>query len=515
MKHFFIILFLSILALTIHGYQFAVSDQEISIPIILKFYDNSLFQNDLLLNQSFQKTSISYGLAALLMNFAKLQTIFFIGYVIFQFIFFFSIFRLAKVFLKDSKLAYLSLLPFFLPKFIGGTANFTFDTFFGHRTVGLIFLIFFLIYLLEKKLLKATVVALLGIWVHPLSTIPSLMLLPVFILKNRKAASIIKIILISVLILLPYLFFSRTDSPILPNLRDQQWLSILKLRAPYLFQSLWNQRGWLSLGLYVTLIFLFVGNLKRETKRSIVLIIVTSFLIFTANYLFLDIAKIPATGQFQLVRSVFPLAYLGLVLSPFFLIEKKSFLRIFGVITFVALSLNLFIVLVPSILIFAAIKLLSKPEIKNYVTTNFTLSIFILFFSLYLFLNIDSYNQLSSKIQFPKRNNDWIDLQLWALDNTKPDDVFLVPPQQTGFRVFSKRPIVGDIKDGAAVIYNPIYATYWSTLMTQTINYEDLKREDFERLAKKYEFDYFVTLSEKILNGEIIYKNNSFTVHKF
>src|SRR3989338_267531 len=140
LTHYLIILLASIVAIASHGYQFAVSDQEIFIPYILRWKDPSLFQNDLLFSQPSASTSLFYPIFGIPARFIDLQTLFFLSYLFFQFFFFLAIYRLAFVILKDRKLAYLALLPFFLPKFIGGTATFTFDIFFGYRSIGIVFI---------------------------------------------------------------------------------------------------------------------------------------------------------------------------------------------------------------------------------------------------------------------------------------------------------------------------------------------------------------------------------------
>src|SRR3989344_6791415 len=138
LTHYLIILLASIVAIASHGYQFAASDQEIFIPYILKWKDPSLFPSDLLFNQPSANASLFYPVFGFLSRFADLQAIFFLSYLIFNFLFFLAIYSLSYVILKNRKLSYLALLPFFLPKFIGGTATFTFDIFFGYRLIGII-----------------------------------------------------------------------------------------------------------------------------------------------------------------------------------------------------------------------------------------------------------------------------------------------------------------------------------------------------------------------------------------
>ena len=127
---------------------------------------------------------------------------------------------------------------------------------------------------------------------------------------------------------------------------------------------------------------------------------------------------------------------------------------------------------------------------------------------------IRSFSSSQTTIQFPKAKDDWIDLQLWAKNNTSKEAIFLVPPYQTGFRIFSERSIIGDIKDGAVVMYSPVYAVKWSTLMQDLAGYDNFQHADFENLDAKYNFDYLVTLLIENLNFEKVYENTSFIIYK-
>lgn len=466
--HLLIIFLASIAAIFVHGYQFAVSDQEIFIPYILKSADPSLFSDDLLFKQLSADASFFYPLVGILTKFFDLEIIFFTGYLIFQFIFFLAIFRLGKTILASDRLSYLALLPFLLPKFIGGTATFTYDVFFGYRSVGLVFFIFFLVYILEKKFTKAAITASLGIWFHPLSLIPIIPLLPIFILKfaKNKTREALKSVILFLLVLIPYLLVSRANvASQVPYFFDQQWISIIKARDDYLFPSAWETRGWLAFFLYPALI-IFCLNYLKIVKKRILLLLATCLSVFLVNFFLLDIIRIAIIAQFQIVRSIAPLAYLGLVMSPVLLTPRNLLVKITGAAIFISLSLNLF-----------------SPWID-------------------------------SSIQFPKETDDWIKVQEWARQNTNPKDKFLVPPGETGFRIFSHRPIVGDIKDGAVVMYDRNYALYWYNVWHDLEKFPDFSENEFLALKEKYAYDYMVTTKSKKLNFEIVYQNQKYIVYR-
>lgn len=505
MKHYLIILFLSISAIFIHGYQFAVSDQEIFIPYILRAQDHSLFPNDLLFEQSSAKVSAFYPLMGMITEYVNLELTFFLIYILFQYAFFLSLFRLSKVILKDENLSYLSLFPFFLPKFIGGTATLTFDTFFGYRSIGIIFLILYLSYLLENKFKHASLAALFGFIFHPLSIIPSLILL---------STKTIKLISISILAVFISVIVIGTFNIKTSLLKEDLWLSIIKYRDDYLFLSTWSYRALAAIGLYLILTFLFLRNLTPMIKKSILLFTISGLSIFLSYYFLLEVFKIPYIAQFQLLRSISPLAYLGLSLSPFFLIYKNIVLKILGAICFVTLCLNQFYLFVFFIAIFIFALSLNKRKETTKVSKKYSTIIFLALFIISILINHKSYLNLSQKIQFPKETNDWINLQLWAKENTKKTDIFIVPPNQTGFRIFSERSIVADIKDGAVVMYSSTYAKDWFSRIDDTNSYQNFREDNFLKLKQIYDFNFIVVPNSQKLNFENLFENSEFIIYR-
>lgn len=505
LKHYLIILLASIAAIASHGYQFAVSDQEIFIPYILKWKEPYLFPNDLLFSQPSASASLFYPIFGFLARFADLQSIFFLGYLLFQFFFFLAIYRLSYVIVKDQKLAYLALLPFFLPKFIGGTATFTFDTFFGYRSVGVVFMVLHLSYLLEKKFQKAAISALLSAVFHPLSIIPIILLFPLIFIKENFKIQKKPIVLILSILLLVILLLSQ----FLP--KDNSWLSIIKFRDDYLFVSAWSIRAWLAVALYTSLLFILLRSMKPQMENSVLLIVIISFSFFVSNYLILEIIKTPFIAKFQLVRAISPIAYISLAISPLLLTYRKPILKILGFFSFIFLCLNFFNIYLVVFLIFGLIFFLGKNQLSINLSPRFILMLAAFIFIIF---TIKNFSDSKTVIQFPKAKDEWIDLQLLAKNNTPNDALFLVPPKQTGFRTFSNRSVVGDIKDGAVVIYDRAYALEWFEVINQLESYQHFNERDFQKLRQIYPFDYIVTKKEQSLDLSVFYKNKSFTIYK-
>lgn len=84
--------------------------------------------------------------------------------------------------------------------------------------------------------------------------------------------------------------------------------------------------------------------------------------------------------------------------------------------------------------------------------------------------------------------------QNWARENTPRTALFLTPPKEAGFRVFSERSIVGEWKDGTQQYFDDGFAKEWGrrmeTVMAQEFGqYTD---EEIVRLAHEFRADFIV-----------------------
>ena len=409
--------------------------------------------------------------------------------------------------LRDKNLAYVSLLLFLLPKFIGGTATLTFDNFFGYRSLGQIFLIYYLSYLIEKKFKKAAGFALLSLIFHPLSILPSLVLMPVFHERFKLLNFFIKYkTFISILLIIIFILFLNT--------RDYSWLSIIKSRDDYLFPSQWGIRGWLSLFMYYSIVLILTMQLTIKYKKivTILILILTSLFIF--NFIGLEVFQNPALARLQLVRSISPIAYIALAISPLFLGGKNALQTILGTLSIVFLALNQFelftLVLILFLLCHALrrgehIKLMKPLPVYLLICTVIGVSLFVAY--------LNNKNSLST-INYPKPQDEWVEVQIWAKNNTNQFQLFLIDPSLTGFRIFSERQISGDIKDGAVVIYDRSYARYWQNLINSTKDFDSLTEDQLMRINKDEKYQFIVTKKNNLTFSKT-FENQKYTIYKF
>jgi hypothetical protein len=118
----------------------------------------------------------------------------------------------------------------------------------------------------------------------------------------------------------------------------------------------------------------------------------------------------------------------------------------------------------------------------------------------------------------------WRAIQLWAATHTPPDARFAIDPDEKGFRVFSGRSPVVEVKDGASAMFSRAYALEWERRMQAmaAAGVVDTDQED-ERMGfsaeglaavhRLYPFDYVVGRRPQNLPWPEVYHNQEFVVY--
>ena len=116
-----------------------------------------------------------------------------------------------------------------------------------------------------------------------------------------------------------------------------------------------------------------------------------------------------------------------------------------------------------------------------------------------------------------KRGN-WVQVQLWARENTPQDAVFLTPPYRAGFRVYSERSAVMEEKDGTQQYFHTDYSyEWWSRVIeigkTQG-QYDNLSPDRLEEICRKYGASYLIFPATKPLPFPQVYENKEYKVYR-
>jgi len=111
----------------------------------------------------------------------------------------------------------------------------------------------------------------------------------------------------------------------------------------------------------------------------------------------------------------------------------------------------------------------------------------------------------------------WRGVQMWARENTKKDALFLTPPNNTGFRIFSQRPIVGEWKDGTQQYFDADYSYEWWRRMQDlsSNSWDKMGEKRYVELAKKYGASYLVLPARVSLNLRKEYENGGYALYRF
>jgi hypothetical protein len=112
---------------------------------------------------------------------------------------------------------------------------------------------------------------------------------------------------------------------------------------------------------------------------------------------------------------------------------------------------------------------------------------------------------------------DWREAQLWAKANTRPSDLFIVPVDSEGFRVFSERGQVVDWKDGSEALFNYRFAREWERRIADFAALEKCRGPEFEarlrQLAQTYDAAYAVVAKPRNLTQPSLYENSTYAIY--
>jgi hypothetical protein len=111
----------------------------------------------------------------------------------------------------------------------------------------------------------------------------------------------------------------------------------------------------------------------------------------------------------------------------------------------------------------------------------------------------------------------WREAQDWARRSTPRDAVFLTPPREAGFRVFSERTVVGEWKDGTQQYFDDAFVREWGTRMEALRGeaYPSLSDDELLGLAARYGASYVVLPARPIRPGlASVHRGHGYAVYR-
>lgn len=472
---FFYSFFFTLFSLITHRYSYGIGDQAIHIPLIQKIVDTHLYSNDLLFTAGQGDLSLSYFFIGYIIKSFNLpiEGIFFVGYIITCFLLYFVLFLIGKYYFTEKCSSIILLSIFFLiPIQIGGTATYTIEASFVPRFVALVLSLYALYFTIIRKYFFVFLILSLIFAIHPISFLYiSLIILLLIILISKHYPSILSLFIFTIFfIVLNFSLVSNILNKLsLNNIiinNQQKWVEILRVRNFYVFLDQWNYKSWINLILIAlpSIYYIFISkklneNLHKHIKIILYLSIFTTFI----NFIFTSILPLPFVAQLQLSRIWF-FDYVGSIL--------------------------------------AIVSILSNLKI-NLNKISLIIIIVILVGSFYF-----------HKKWYYTQNKYWINVQKWISENTDNNCLILTPFRHQGFRVYAKRSIVTEYKDGTLSFYSQDFANKWMRRAQDIELWENLDVDSLAKLQSKYFFSYLVALNDKNIPLKPIYNDGYYSVYQ-
>jgi hypothetical protein len=536
-----IILFLSLISvLSINQYQYGTYDHEISVPFLKKFADSSLYPNDFLIAEIPYFYTYFWPAMALIINTFNIEipTLFFAGYFICIYATFLAMYMLAMELFNKKEVAYLSMLflLFSVPT-LGETH--TLESMFITRTVVLPVLLFAIYLFLKERYLFSFLLQGISFIIHPLSTVyvcGMLFIAALFTIKHIGIKRLLQGIGIVILCASPVLIWKALYPA--PSLKffhaDPEWLNLLKLRsAHHVFPFSWPLFHFIQAILFLTGFVSTWKNKPQDRKQRVVegatLAVV---LMCVAGIVFTELFPLSIVVQFQLFRSFPFITYIAFIyFANYFLKEIGSKSNIWKVafigMLFISIYFGIYIWKFAGVLAVILTFFLISYYLTLYrnTETNFSLATML---ALILVVGASGLYMRGGFSIANRQDKPWIAVQQWAKTNTALNDVFVVPPHVTGFRVQGDRAIYGDWKDGTQMFFNPSFGYEWIRRM-KMLGYKDgvhirdsynsLDEAAFINVAREVKKNnnqvYIVTEKARSpLTFPVVYDNGKFTVYK-
>jgi hypothetical protein len=527
----FYILFAVFTSLFINGYYFNYIDSNVYLAYLNKIEDPSLYVGDYLFNQGQSNYSLFNLLLVIIKkNFGlNYQWLFFLLFLLTSFLLYFSIYKLTYKISRSQPASILAVAFFLLPKWVASVGNFTHARFFAYRDLGFALAIFSLIFILEKKMILSFFLFICIMLVNPTVTPPLLIFW--FFMQTKKIKKILLLLVLFTLVPALIIYLVKTGNQI----TDTKWFEIMQERAKYSFPLLWKYSGWLNLSFYLFLLLISLFMTEKKVfgkyRYKIIFFIYLCLLIFSFHLVISSFIPIAYLIQFQLLRSIgfvcllslisfaifcsvkiikYPIITTIIIFFVYFWGDHLTFWHflasfIFFIVIFFNLKFKDFRLTISSPLIYLMVSLI--------IFFHFLYTLFVkkpqIFLPYYL-ATPTFYEHFDTKDYWQ-----WMDVQLWTAFNTPKESIFFTPPNREGFRVMSKRQILGESKDGSVIFYSPEYARDWRNRNELLYRYYFKDYEKLSDLKKILPYDYLVTEKNKGCGeAKKVFENDYFLVCK-
>lgn len=533
-----------LLTLLVVGYRFGDGDQNSHIPFLNKYLDPELYPNNSFIDLRKYHFSYFWMLLAQVLktNLISMEILFFIIFIVSLILLYDSLFKLLKVFVGNHEYSLWSLAIYVLPAF-SFTIFPTHENYLVDRVFVFPFLVYSLVLFLRNRYWQSLL--LLGIIynLHPLSAtfllVMYLFCFSYLLLRRKKSIlNIMQYMLFFVLSSLPVFLWKFGNSGLDFSIQREWFIFVSKGVLWQVFHPFSIDPPIIILsvfGLGNSLVMLWTiskSRLNIELKTKLLMFLIAIYSVLTFGIVSYNLFPFVAAVQFQLIRiGVFiPVLAYPVFVSYMYVKHKDGLLekkQMFSLLVITCLS---------GWLVIPWLYYLFCTQ-KRYLLAKllFAINMFILLIILWV-----SYTNSVWKpgIYIYPIKNEWLDIQLWAKNNTNKADIFITPVDKwthyyPDFIVFSERSNVVTLGELFEIAFHPSYIDIWKSrfedLVPGTIDrfftnfnknrkmvsevYNQNSTLDFVKIGEKYGAKYVVVDKFKKLNLRVEYVNNLYTVY--
>ncbi|MEO5761777.1 MAG: DUF6798 domain-containing protein [Vicinamibacteria bacterium] len=535
----------SLASLTLIGYRFGDSNHGITVPILKRFMDRSLYSGDLLVATGDRFPTIFYRvLAALLPSTDWVPFAYFTLYVVSIALTYAAVYRMAVWASSGDRASGVVAVLLAMPVRTGLAGEALYRVAFSHSHLASGLDLMALALFLEGRRVLPILILSLGVYNHALYSLYLLVPFTLAMLWEAPAlptATTLKRLALAWIPVLPFLINAVAQGKPM----TQEWLELLILRSshhsfPGAFgEALPDAVVWLFLGLAAA------TRVESSRLKGLCVMIFATSLFFVLGTVFTEFVPLKAVLQFQphriwrflsvvllsfmagdivrlwraspLMRLLAALYFLSIFasgleqLGPLVLIAVyaanrpplPTWLRLLAAGVLVSLewpdrtvlwtdyvveflrrlqNTQVFAILGVGLIVGLAMSQKDRGRAQALSVLAFILAVGPVF--------ADNYRRAELRFE---QGSFWA-AQSWAQQSTPKTAVFLTPPKEAGFRVFSERSIVGEWKDGTQQYFDDTFAKEWGRRMEIVMAKEfgAFTDEEVVALARQFGADYIV-----------------------
>lgn len=485
-----VLLFTVVSILSTNGYYYGVSDHSIAVPFVKSSIDGDLYPGDYLIAQKPFNYTFFWETIALLVERlgVSIQVVFFVFYFAALYATFLAVYLIAVRLFGKPEVALLAMffLLFSAPT-LGGVK--TIDPLLNTRVAATPILLFALYFYLGERFRLSYFLQGAAFLVHPLSALYMfVMLLAATALRWKAfgARRLLSCLGILALAAAPVILWRLVQFPADAGFFeiDREWLALMQVRnSDHAFPFWFN--GWLFLRAGILFgVFLLSWRRPPEAAHHRVIVRATGAVLAMsiAGTLFTELYPTFGVIQLQLFRSFQFIVFLTAIYAANFILAALRESRGFGA--------RLAAGLIPFGILFRAVEaglaylgaltlaalLLGHVAVRRRAPGPvYSAGAFVAAALAMLIWNTDGLDLKDVQ------DHHWREAQSWAREHTGRADVFIVPPDLSGFRVGAERTSYGDWKDGTQMFFDPAFRREWIRRMRK-LGYDG----DPGRIARNY-----------------------------